>query len=288
MAEESSPRRYGAVFDEVAGEYDRSRPSYPDELIDDACRVAGIAARDRVLEIGCGTGQLTRALVARGLHVVAVEPGRRLMSLAEQNLLGAGEVEFVNARFEDAAVPEDHFRAVFSASAFHWVDPDVGWEKVARLLVPRGTLALIQYCGLEEERSIRDQEALLAALARSAPEIAADWPAYRGLDATVAGAEQRRENVSEVWAWLGSYGLARQRASRLFTDVRVAAVPILMEQTADELNAMFRTVSAYQRLSPEQREELEREYVELYQRLGRPIRSSAVAVLVTARRSAEV
>ena len=148
-------------------------------------------------------------------------------------------MKFVNARFEDAQLPHNHFRAVFSASAFQWIDPEVSWQKAARLLVPGGTLALIQYCGLNEERSIDDQEALLSALARIAPEIAATWPSYRDLAATVAGAEQRRANVSEVWAWVGSHDVARSYASRLFCDVQVAAVPMLLEQTADELNAFF-------------------------------------------------
>ena len=79
---ESGVRRYGKVFDEVAAEYDRHRPTYPDELVDQACAVAGIGSGDQVLEIGCGSGQLTRSLVARGLHVTAVEPGTRLVTLA--------------------------------------------------------------------------------------------------------------------------------------------------------------------------------------------------------------
>src|SRR6516162_5519733 len=99
---ESSARRYGKVFDQIAAEYDRHRPAYPDELIDQACRAAGIGSGDAVLEVGCGSGQLTRSLARRGLRVTAVEPGANLLSLARQNLAGAGEVEFVNDRFEDA------------------------------------------------------------------------------------------------------------------------------------------------------------------------------------------
>jgi ubiquinone/menaquinone biosynthesis C-methylase UbiE len=67
---ESAARRYGKVFDEIAAEYDRRRPTYPDELIDQACQVAGIGSGDHVLEVGCGSGQLTRSLVARGLHAM--------------------------------------------------------------------------------------------------------------------------------------------------------------------------------------------------------------------------
>jgi len=239
-----------------------------------------------VLEIGCGSGQLTRSLVTRGLHVTALEPGKNLIALARQNLEGAGAAEFINARFEDAPCPHEHFRAVFSASALHWVDPEVSWRKIADVLVPGGTLALISYFGLEEQRSKHDQEAVLAALRKVAPDIAADWPAYRDLDATLAGVKQRRENVSQVWAWLGSYDLAQDGASRLFSDVQVAVVPRLIEQTADELNAVIHTMSFYARLSPDQRQALEHENAAIYERLGRPIRASTVTVLVTAQRSA--
>lgn len=277
-----SARHYGKVFDEVAAEYDRNRPMYADELVDQACQVAGIEAGDQALEIGCGSGQLTRSLVARDLHVTAVEPGRNLVALARQDLEGAGAVEFINARFEDTSCPHGHFRAVFSASALHWVDPKVSWLKIADVLVPGGTLALIQYFGIEEQRSADDQEAVLAAMRKVAPDIAANWPAYRDLNATLAGVEQRRENISEVWAWLGSYDIAQDHASRLFSDVQVAVVPKLIEQTADELNAILRTMSFYARLSPDQRQALEHEMAAIYERLGRPIRASAAAILVTA------
>jgi ubiquinone/menaquinone biosynthesis C-methylase UbiE len=280
-----SARRYGKVFDEVAAEYDRIRPTYPDGLVDQACQVAAIGAGDQVLEIGCGSGQLTRSLVARGLHVAALEPGTNLMALARQNLEGAGAVEFMNARFEDASFPHEHFRAVFSASALHWVDPEVSWRKIADVLVPGGTLALLQNFGIEEQRSKHDYEAVLAAIRKVAPDVAANWPTYRDLDATLAGAEQRRENVSAVWAWLGCHDVAQDYASRLFGDVQVAVVPKLIEQTADELNAIIRTMSFYARLSPGQRQAVEHENAAIYERLGRPIRASTVTALVTARRS---
>jgi ubiquinone/menaquinone biosynthesis C-methylase UbiE len=282
---EPAARRYGKVFDDVAEEYDRHRPAYPDELIDQAFQVAGIGRGDHVLEVGCGSGQLTRALVARGLHVTALEPGKSLLALARQNLEGAGEVEFVNAEFEDASLPHEQFEAVFSASAFHWIDPEVSWQKAADVLVPGGTLALIQYCGLEEPRSKRDQEEALAAIRKVAPDIAANWPTYRDLDATLAGMEQRRGNISEVWAWLGSYDIGQDYAGRLFDDVRAAVMPQLVEHTPDELNALIRTLSFYARLSPAQRQALERENEAVHERLGRPIRASTVAALVTARRS---
>jgi SAM-dependent methyltransferase len=285
MSSEADARRYGTVFNEVAEEYDRHRPTYPDLLIDRACKVAGLEPGTQVLEVGCGTGQLTRSLLARGLRVTAVEPGRQLIARARDHLAATGDVQFVNARLEDASLPPAHFGAVFSASAIHWIDPDLSWRKIADALVDRGTLALVSYFGLEEPRSAADQQGMRAAMARIAPELAAAWPTYRDLDGTLAGVAARRGNVSEVWAWLGSYEIARRYAARLFDEANVATVPTLVEHTARELNALLGTMSFWARLSPRQRDALVADNDALHQRLGRPIRSSTLACVVTARRA---
>lgn len=283
MPDASELRSFGAVFDTIAGEYERNRPTYPDDLIDRACAAGGLAAGDRVLEIGCGTGQLTRGLVARGLNVTAVEPGQNLAALAGRAVIGPGTVRFVNHRFEEAPLDEP-FPAVFSAAAVHWIDPDIGWAKMARALAPGGLLALIQHCGLADERTATDDEALISALRRAAPEIAATWRPLRSLETILAGVQKRRDNVSEVWAWLGYPAVAREYAAELFHDVQIVVVPSLVERTAHELNALFGTTSAYHRMSPPQRETLERAHIDIGDRLGRPIRSGLLAVLVTARR----
>lgn len=274
----------GRVFDDVAEEYDRHRPAYPDVLIDQACETAEIGSEAEVLEVGCGTGQLTRSLLSHGLRVAAVEPGRRLIELARDHLSGLGDVEFVNARLEDAPLTPARYQAVFSASAIHWIDPDVSWRKAADALVDGGSLALVSYFGLDDPRSADDQRALHDALARIAPKAAADWPTYRGLDHTLAGVAARRDNVSDVWAWLGGYEIAREYAAPLFEDVQLTTVPLLREHTAEEINALLGTMSFWARLSPQQRDALAAENRALHERIGRPIRSGVVACLVTARR----
>jgi SAM-dependent methyltransferase len=286
MSDGALARSRGKVFNEVAVEYDRNRPTYPDALIDQACEVAGIGDGDRVLEIGCGTGQLTRSLLARGLCVTALEPGDQLIRVAEENLRDAGDVELVQARFEDMRLPRESFQAVFSASAIHWVDPDLSWRNIADALAPGGTLALIQYFGLREQRSVDDQQALLSALRRHAPDTAATWPTYRDLDCTIAGVRERRHNVADAWGWLGGCDIGRDYAADLFEDLRLAIVPTLIAHTAGELVGLLGTMSFWARLSPVQRDALVHETHVLHERLGRPIRASAVAALITARRSA--
>jgi SAM-dependent methyltransferase len=286
MPDGTLERSWGRVFEGVADEYDRHRPTYPDALLDHICEVAGLGAGDRVLEIGCGTGQLTRGLLARDLRVLAVEPGDRLIALARRNLEGAGDVEFVNACFENAPLPHESFRAVFSASAIHWIDPDVGWRKAADALGPGGTLALIQWVGVDAPSSVDDQRALRSVLVEIAPELAADWPTYRGLEATLAGVHERGGNVSDAWSWLAGCEVTRAYTARLFDKAQIATVPRLIEQTADELGALLRTLSFWSRLTSAQRQAIEDANRALYARLGRPIRSSVLACAVTARRAA--
>jgi SAM-dependent methyltransferase len=195
-------------------------------------------------------------------------------------------VEFLHARLEDIQPPRESYEAVFSASAIHWVDPDLSWRKIADALAPGGTLALVQYFGLQEQRSADDQKALLSALRRHAWEVAATWPTYRDLDCTIAGVQERCRNVADAWSWLGSYDIGRDYAAELFEDLQLATVPSLTEHTAVELGAVLGTMSFWARLSPEQRGALLNESHALQERLGRPIRASTLAVLLTARRTA--
>ncbi len=285
MLDANLQRSYGTVFNRVAAGYDRHRPAYPEELIDCACEIAGVAPGAEVLEIGCGTGQLTRGLLARGLRVTAIEPGDRLATLARQNLTSSGEVQFLNTSLENAQLPRERFSAVFCASAIHWIDPDVSWQRAADVLVPGGTLALLQYVGMNDPRSAEDQRALLSAISAIAPEIAADWPSYRDLDTILAGVYKRRANISEVWAWLGSYDVARAYTTDVFDDAWIAAVPTPIEHTPEELNSLLGTMSFWSRLSPAQHAALKRETRALHQRIRRPIRSNTLACLVTARRA---
>jgi SAM-dependent methyltransferase len=124
-----------AIFDEDAELYDRARPGYPDALFDDLFALGGIGPGSRVLEIGCGTGQATVTLAERGCVVVAVELGA--------NLAPYPNASVVVSAFEDWPLPEAPFDAVVAFTAFHWVDPAVGIEKVADALRPGGTFATI-------------------------------------------------------------------------------------------------------------------------------------------------
>jgi ubiquinone/menaquinone biosynthesis C-methylase UbiE len=268
---------HGLLFDHVAEDYDRVRRDYPAALVDEACSIAGLAAGSRVLEVGCGTGKLTSALAARGLNVDAVDPGAALVAIA-RGRVGDAPVRFHVARFEDVNLRAGTFEAVFSATAFHWVDPVVSWPKAARLLRPGGALALLTHVGgwlLELEPEF------LAAWREVLPE-AAGWAA-RDPETLWRGAEARRANVSELWAWLVKRELGRPEAAGLFGDVGIDRVQIDLEETADELLAVLRTTSAYLRLDQPRRDRLEARLTALVEKAGGIYRSTMFATLVTAR-----
>ena len=72
------------VFGEVADLYDRARPGYPEQLVEDVLRFRGLPA-PRVLEVGAGTGKATVVFAARGLEIVALEPTPEMAAVAARN-----------------------------------------------------------------------------------------------------------------------------------------------------------------------------------------------------------
>jgi len=276
--------RCGEVFDGVAEAYDVRRSGYPREIVAAAVERAGLGFGSRVVEVGSGTGKLTEELVAFGLRVEAVDPGRKMIAFARRRVRDSDLVRFHVGRFEEVSLPEQRFDAVFSASAFHWIDPGLGWAKAAALLRPGGTVALLQPISVRDEEAGHAQDELLAAFARLAPEIAAERPAPRDEATIRAGAQERSENVSEVWAWLAHPGLAVRAAGELFGPATFTSVPRVIEQTADELWALFETTAVYHRLSATVRAELRAEDERIINRHGGTLRSRHLVALVTAQR----
>ncbi len=145
MGSAETERPLGEVFDSVAEDYDLVRQGYPAVLVDAAIVRGGLTNGARVLEVGCGTGKLTELLAVRDLNVDAVDPRPRMIEQAKRRVGGGDSIRFHVGRFEDVAFPEEAFEAVFSAIAFHWVDPLIGWTKAASHLRPGGLLALLAY-----------------------------------------------------------------------------------------------------------------------------------------------
>jgi SAM-dependent methyltransferase len=129
------------TFEEVAELYDEVRPSYPEELVEDALALSGIPADGRILEIGCGPGNATIPFAKRGYRIVAIELGERLAALAAKNCRAYPGVEIQNVAFEDWVLEEQAFDLTISADAFHWIPPEIGYPKAASALKDSGSAA---------------------------------------------------------------------------------------------------------------------------------------------------
>ncbi len=136
------------LFDSIAARYAESRPGYPAHIVEFVAATAGLGPGAAVLEIGCGTGQLTTRLACFGFRLTAIDIGPSMIAAARRRLSGAGAgISFQVTSFEDLAAADASFDLVISGAAFHWVDPEVAFSKSARLLRPGGWLALL---GTEE------------------------------------------------------------------------------------------------------------------------------------------
>jgi SAM-dependent methyltransferase len=134
-------------FDSIASLYRQFRPVFMDEMYEDMMRLTGVRPGDDVLEIGLGTGQATRPLATRGLHIVGVEQGPHLLEQARIHLTGVDKyVELINTSFEQFEPPRDRkFKIVLAAEGFHWLDPRLRFSKTAQALKTGGFLVLMDW-----------------------------------------------------------------------------------------------------------------------------------------------
>lgn len=184
MDEDERSRR-AASFGERADVYERARPGYPA----DAVRwLAGPSPAD-VLDLGAGTGKLTRALAALGHRVVAVDPLPEMLAQLAVAVPGvpalAGSAEAIP--LEDASVD-----VVAVAQAFHWFDHGRALPEIARVLRPGGSLALVWN---QRDESVPWVEELSGA---AGAEVWAGLPVERALAASGRFAEPERATFGHV------------------------------------------------------------------------------------------
>ncbi len=127
-------------FNEVPEIYDRVRPSYPADLFDALFEM--LPAQPQIVEVGPGTGQATKDLLARGASVLGIEIGPGMGAKLRSNLpsdrlrIGVGDFEV----FEVVAGETD---AVFSATAYHWISREAQTDRPASILRPGGIVAIV-------------------------------------------------------------------------------------------------------------------------------------------------
>mgnify|MGYP003681955346 CR=1 FL=1 len=130
------------IFDQIAKDYDEVRPGYPEELIEDIVSISRIPKGGRILEIGCGTGQVTIPFAKRGYHMICLDVGKEMAALAAKKCQKYLRGRVYPISFEEWEPEVNSFDLVISATAFHWIPPEISYPKVAQVLKDSGYIAI--------------------------------------------------------------------------------------------------------------------------------------------------
>ena len=160
-----------AGFASAADVYERARPSYPAEAVAWIAERTGLGPGRTVVDVGAGTGKLTRLLTPTGARVIAIEP------IAEMRAKLTG-VETLDGTAEDLPLPDGAADVITVAQAFHWFDLDRALPELYRVLRPGGSLAVIWNSrDLDDPLQAGVEELLLAARGGSPAQQYGHWRA---------------------------------------------------------------------------------------------------------------
>jgi ubiquinone/menaquinone biosynthesis C-methylase UbiE len=145
------------TFNEVSEEYGRLRPHYPDALSADVIAISMLDGAKKALEIGIGAGQATLPFLDTGCTLSAVEIGDQLARYSREKFASYEHFDVLNQDFESVSLDDDSFDLIYSASAFHWIKPEIGLPKVCRLLKNGGVFAWISVQPAPADRQMHDE-----------------------------------------------------------------------------------------------------------------------------------
>jgi SAM-dependent methyltransferase len=184
-----------ANFASVADAYERGRPEYAPAVVGAASAELGLAPGATVLDLAAGTGKLTRALLAAGLDVVAVEPQAPLRETLSARV-GAERVR--EGLAEAIPLADASVDAVTVADAFHWFDHAAALAEIRRVLRPGGGLAVLST--LPDWRETSWAEELGATMERLRPQHPNfDGPSWKDAVRGAGGWSEPREVRVTTW-----------------------------------------------------------------------------------------
>ena len=129
------------TFNEIPEEYDNLRPQYTDALYSDVIEFSSLDKTKNALEIGIGTGQATVPFLNTGCELTAIEIGDKLSKYTKEKFNEYNRLNVINQDFEAVSLIEGSYDLIYSATAFHWIPPEIGMPKVFRFLKNSGVFA---------------------------------------------------------------------------------------------------------------------------------------------------
>jgi SAM-dependent methyltransferase len=169
-------------FERAAAAYERGRAGFPGPVVDAILSESGAAEGRTLLELGAGTGKLTRVLTGHGARVIALEP---LAGMRAVLAVSAPEAEPLEAVAEEIPLRDASVDAVIAAQAYHWFDPVKATAEVARVLRPGGLVALVWNARDEAAAWMREFSAIINVHAGGVPRHK-DMAWRRGFDGNPA------------------------------------------------------------------------------------------------------
>lgn len=225
-----SDPRYRCSFETVAEQYERARPEYADEAVDWLVTRLGLQHGSRVLDLGAGTGKLTRQLLRRGLEVVAVEPGDEMRGVLQRVVPGA---EALAGTAEAIPLPDASVDAVTAAQAFHWFEREPALAEIARVLRSGGGFSFLWNAWDPQDPLLGAIEKLLRAhrppLAHEDSIVDAWTTGVFGPLQEHVARQERAVTADQLVEWAGStsgvINAPRQEQERIEAEIRRLAGP---------------------------------------------------------------
>ena len=224
MTESNETRDPRLTFGTVVDVYDEIRPTYPAELFDAFLSLLGV--QPEILEVGPGTGQATRDLLARGAVVNAVEISPSMAKKLRSNI-PTERLQVSIGDFETLDLAAESADAIFSASAYHWISPAAQLDRPALILRSGGVLAIV---GLDQVDSPEDRGFYAAAQPiyerHGQGHDGPPTEARQDVEPSIAGALARDPRFTDVdihrWDWDQTYTAAEYRNLMLsFSDTNM-------------------------------------------------------------------
>ena len=208
-------------FERAVADYERGRPGFPDRAVAFLVDRLSLGPGRTLLELGAGTGKLTRLLAPSGARILAVEP---LVAMREALSHNLPEVEILDAVAEDLPLADGAVDAAVAAQAFHWFDGERALSELARVLRPRAPIALVWNVRDEAVPWIRELTELIEP-------HRGDAPSHRSL------------------RWRAAFD-----ASDAFPPPELTSFPYVHETTREGIVARVSSISFIATLAPDERE----------------------------------
>ena len=129
------------TFDTAVQQYEKMRPEYVPALYEDIFQYKQLDASSHAIEVGIGGGEATLPVLKTGCKVTAVEYGSNFAALCRHKFREFPAFSVVTSKFEDFTYENNSCDLIYSATAFHWVPEEIGYQKVFELLKSGGAFA---------------------------------------------------------------------------------------------------------------------------------------------------